>query len=1422
MASIPRPGVEVIQELKTSSPTVVAPALTPCIIGPCNEIISATGANATAKVSIAAMVTGTEDDVSKDVSGLGIRVSIDGGADQEVAFALSPTGTSYSTSLIVTRLDAGLSGCAVTMAGDSTAPQVKFISNTRGDNSSLQFKKSYMRLTTVAAAAFEAGDELEKNGGGDPVIGIIVSVDPANKQLVVDLKTGTFVPGDGSAIKVDAVTATVDTDGTYTAYEAIGLTIDTLYAGASTYHNQSIGMGVSSLPINKGTAGKLLYDLDSIHLYRLQGTALKEFERTSTILAHRGGAQPTTLQQASLTVGAGGPQAATAITYTSLLGLNGSTITVEHIDPGGTTALSVAVTGNAIVVTLGTDTGVITSTAAQVANLINRDTDAKALVVASVGGLGDGLMVDVAATSLIPIASGVMDSVYRLNAGKPLDDRDSDSTTPYFFDYGSLASVSLGRSASSFTLTARGAQDQTNVGNYHGAAGNVITVTLDDTSDPLRVDLGAAVTDIIVTYDGPANGSTTTAAMIVAEINRTVSHLVQAVVGTTGADSPGAVAETTLTGGSNPRSFQTAEDWAFVEGLRTNASFGYHRAVVGSTTSFGVSESIKETNTNGGVVGVLREIDSTNLVLWIDPVYHGGALGAQAVGGGGSTITLNAGVRIPTDSVYNGWNVRIISGTGAGQTLKISSYVGATGVATMVAAWNTLPGGVAPDGTSYYAVEAPSVFTSGDVLYGVTSAASTTVTSYIGAGVSANDTLTIGVDGGPAVTVEFAVTDNTLSEVKDAINTAMGFNIAALLPAQADDPNAVLTLDAELLAGDKGLSSTLTLGGSAVEKIFGLTAHEKLYTGAKSVPTYAGIHEGTPFQTLVGDELWDGLTLLGTIVAVSDLSLGTVSVTGGKLKIDKDILPTSASYSSWWIKAKGITLDAYLAPNEVAGVTRPKPALIVNETTQVLNITQNQARKSDGTADNAATYPMYGAYTALRLDVAEGLQTFSTVTELESAMGPLSPSNPLAYGMYLAMLNASSVQVSGLGVADFSDDEPTGTYEAYVSAFEFLESKEVYALTPLTQSRRVHEALAAHVTALSASTSKRERICFVNAAQPDEGEPVLVGSGTGTLAAINTVDIDAESLNLLSALTDAEIDAGGAWSDFKAAGLYLDVTSSSKHYSIADIDGQTIAIQTSSFEPGENDDGFYSETPLDPNDLDMDPGGETVVLKVRGDSIDDTTSTGRGAQVDAMAATAALFATRRVYWVQPDQMALSYGGLEQTVPGYYLSAAICGQVAQQHPAQGFTNLPIVGFTRPMRSNLKYTETQMDTGAGSGIYWVIQDTAGGVIKCRHQLSTDTSSVETRELSITKSLDFTAKFLRSALKSLIGVNNITDKFLDSLSIVCQGTLEFLVTTSVLADVVLNNIVQDVDQPDVILVDVTVKCLYPANRLRVTLVV
>ena len=232
---------------------------------------------------------------------------------------------------------------------------------------------------------------------------------------------------------------------------------------------------------------------------------------------------------------------------------------------------------------------------------------------------------------------------------------------------------------------------------------------------------------------------------------------------------------------------------------------------------------------------------------------------------------------------------------------------------------------------------------------------------------------------------------------------------------------------------------------------------------------------------------------------------------------------------------------------------------------------------------------------------------------------------------------------------------------------------------------------------------------------------------------------------------------------------------------------------------------------------------EAFAVRVRGSELLTPTGQQDKARVaSTMSGLGQVFGNRRFWMTFPDQAAATISGLEQLIDGFYLNAAVVGMVGQQPPQQSFTNFPMSGFTRVIGSNDTFSERQLNQMAAGGTYIIVQDVEGGPLTSRMALTTDMTSIETRTDSITKVVDFTAKFMRRGLRNFIGRFNITQGFLDTLGSVIQGLGGFLVETGVLIGLTLNNIIQDEDARDTVLVDTTLDPPYPCNYIRLTLVV
>jgi hypothetical protein len=174
------------------------------------------------------------------------------------------------------------------------------------------------------------------------------------------------------------------------------------------------------------------------------------------------------------------------------------------------------------------------------------------------------------------------------------------------------------------------------------------------------------------------------------------------------------------------------------------------------------------------------------------------------------------------------------------------------------------------------------------------------------------------------------------------------------------------------------------------------------------------------------------------------------------------------------------------------------------------------------------------------------------------------------------------------------------------------------------------------------------------------------------------------------------------------------------------------------------------------------------------------------------------------------------------VPGYYATAAVAGQVISKSPAQPLTNVALSGFARTLYSQDYFTEAQLNVMGGGGTYILTQNVASAPLYSRHQVSTDNTSVAKRELSITTSVDYVAKFMRNSLQPYIGRFVISDNFINLIFTVLSGISLFVKRNGIMRDVKIVKVEQDAINPDTINIEVELLPLYPANYIKITLVI
>lgn len=179
-------------------------------------------------------------------------------------------------------------------------------------------------------------------------------------------------------------------------------------------------------------------------------------------------------------------------------------------------------------------------------------------------------------------------------------------------------------------------------------------------------------------------------------------------------------------------------------------------------------------------------------------------------------------------------------------------------------------------------------------------------------------------------------------------------------------------------------------------------------------------------------------------------------------------------------------------------------------------------------------------------------------------------------------------------------------------------------------------------------------------------------------------------------------------------------------------------------------------------------GGALVTTTTLNYQIDRILS--KDQQVTELVALAQSFRSKRMILVWPDKCDVAgvTGGGKQ--PGWYLAAAVGGMTAGLPSQHGFTNLGIAGISQIYDSNTYFTDRQLTDISNGGWFVFAQATPSSLPFSIHQLTTDTTTLESGEYSVVKNFDFVALFFVDILQVFLGVYNITQETLTLL----QGAL------------------------------------------------
>ena len=403
-------------------------------------------------------------------------------------------------------------------------------------------------------------------------------------------------------------------------------------------------------------------------------------------------------------------------------------------------------------------------------------------------------------------------------------------------------------------------------------------------------------------------------------------------------------------------------------------------------------------------------------------------------------------------------------------------------------------------------------------------------------------------------------------------------------------------------------------------------------------------------------------------------------------------------------------------------------------------------------------------YRAQKTDSA-GFKTLNSLETIKSELGDTVSWNPLAFGASICQANSASV-VTSFGVNDGDLDD--------TDVLANLGLEDTYALAFLDDDVNV-TTIKRHVETYSNAVNKKERIAFIN---PQITWESSTEWPAGASAKANTAGLVR--------------DANSAVASKRVFSVHPDLAyvRETRHVSTLSPD-----FLKASF------DHMFSGT------LATYEANCELVSTI---TLANGTKYLAGTKVDAT-----------VFEALRADGGFNHLDVYAPVPGSMYCAANAGLLISQRPEQPLTNMSIGGLAKTHGSQDYFSEVDLNSMAEGGTYIMTQDTPSAPIYSRHQMSTDVSSVAYRELSITKALDYTAKFIRDGIKPYIGVNVISPAFIKLLNSVLVSQGLFLVRDGVLNDFKVSSVLQDDTSKDTINVEVNVLVKYPVNYIKIKLV-
>jgi len=438
-------------------------------------------------------------------------------------------------------------------------------------------------------------------------------------------------------------------------------------------------------------------------------------------------------------------------------------------------------------------------------------------------------------------------------------------------------------------------------------------------------------------------------------------------------------------------------------------------------------------------------------------------------------------------------------------------------------------------------------------------------------------------------------------------------------------------------------------------------------------------------------------------------------------------------------------------------------------------------------------------YRILLHDHVVAIDSARDLATVKAKLGTIDPDNPLAQAVNDAVLNSANQIVYFLGVQ-------TDDLAGYTEAIKISEkSDKVYSFVPLTYNRPIQDAIVSHVNAYSTPEVGRWRVAWL--AVEDKKTNLIYNlkqDGTSYTATITDDPSVLGTQNRLVTIAGANfIEDGVRPTDTVRINFRTNPDGSLTYdeYVVSAVRTNTTLVLSKNLAV---------------------PISSPVKVQI----VRNYTKSERATNIAMIGGE---FNNRRVRCVFPDTY--KYGGV--TKQGYIAAAGLAGLRSGVVPHQGLTNSEFLGADDLSKVVIEFNQDDLDTMAEQGIWLITQSVIGATPYVRHQLTTDTRSLNTSEDSITTNVDNLSYALKNALAPFIGRYNVNPENISAVREAIVGELTYRATSTRTAragnqltsftpkDDILS-IGQTVNHKDSLDVEVRLNVPYPMNYINLKLIV